>query len=46
MILKKYRMIVDNGYIETIDEQEAIQFGKYEVVFEEIPDTTIENLNG
>ena len=38
MILKKHRMFIDNGYIETLDEQEAIQHGNYEVVFEEIPD--------
>lgn len=42
MILKKYRMILDNGYIETLDEKEAIQFGKYEEVFEEIPDEVTE----
>ncbi|CAB4154021.1 hypothetical protein UFOVP636_50 [uncultured Caudovirales phage] len=42
MILKKYRMILENGYIETLDEKEAIQFGKYEVVYEEIPDEVTE----
>jgi hypothetical protein len=31
-------MITDNGYIETLDEQEAIEYGNYEVVFEEILD--------
>jgi hypothetical protein len=46
MILKKYRMIVDNGYIETLDEEEAIQFGKHEIVFEEIPDEVTEDFNG
>jgi hypothetical protein len=29
-------MITDNGYIETISEQEAIEWGNYEVVTEEI----------
>jgi hypothetical protein len=38
MIITKYRMITDNGYIETLDEQEAIEYGNYEVVFEEILD--------
>ena len=42
MILKKYRMIVDNGYIETLDEQEAIEYGNYIVVTEEIPDEVTE----
>lgn len=46
MILKKYRMIVDNGYIETLDEEEAIQFGNYIVVTEEIPDEVTEDFNG
>lgn len=36
MILTKYRMITENGYIETLDEQEAIKWGNYEVVEEEI----------
>jgi len=36
MTLTKYRMITDNGYIETISEQEAIEWGNYEVVTEEI----------
>jgi len=31
-------MITDSGYIETLDKQEAIEWGKYEVVTEEIPD--------
>ena len=38
MILTKYRMITENGYIETLNEQEAIKWGNYEVVTEEIPD--------
>jgi hypothetical protein len=42
MILKKYRMISESGYIETLDEQEAIEYGNYEVVFEEIPDEVTE----
>lgn len=36
MILTKYRMITENGYIETLNEQEAIKWGNYEVVTEEI----------
>ena len=42
MILKKYRMIIEKGYIETLNEQEAIGHGNYEVVFEEIPDELTE----
>lgn len=38
MILTKYRMLTENGYIETLNEQEAIEWGKYEVVTEEVPD--------
>lgn len=38
MILTKYRMITENGYIETLNEQEAIECGNYEVVTEEVPD--------
>jgi hypothetical protein len=36
-------MITENGYIETLNEQEAIEWGNYEVVTEEIPD---EETNG
>ena len=36
MTITKYRMITDNGYIETLDEQEAIQWGNYAIVTEEI----------
>ena len=38
MILTKYRMLYENGYIETLDEQEAIAYGNYIVITEEIPD--------
>jgi hypothetical protein len=38
MIITKYRMITDSGYIETLDKKEAIEWGKYEIVTEEIPD--------
>jgi hypothetical protein len=31
-------MITDNGYIETLNEQEAIEYGNYIVVTEEVPD--------
>jgi len=36
MTLTKYRMITENGYIETLNEQEAIEYGNYIVVEEEI----------
>ena len=36
MIITKYRMITDNGYIETLDKKEAVKWGNYEVVTEEI----------
>jgi hypothetical protein len=29
-------MITENGYIETLDEQEAVKYGNYIVVEEEI----------
>jgi len=38
MILTKYRMITENGYIETLNKQEATEWGNYEVVTEEIPE--------
>lgn len=37
-------MLFENYYIETLDEQEAIRHGNYEVVFEEIPDEVIEEV--
>lgn len=36
MIITKYRMITENGYIETLNEQEAIEYGNYIVVQEEV----------
>jgi hypothetical protein len=36
MTITKYRMITENGYIETLNEQEAIEYGNYIVVTEEI----------
>jgi len=36
MIITKYRMITESGYIETLDKKEAVKHGKYEVVTEEI----------
>jgi hypothetical protein len=36
MIITKYRMITENGYIETLDKKEAVKYGNYEVVTEEI----------
>jgi hypothetical protein len=41
MTITKYRMITENGYIETLDEQEAIIFGDYITVTEEIPDENL-----
>jgi len=38
MIITKYRMITDSGYIETLNEKEAIEWRKYEVVTEEVPE--------
>jgi hypothetical protein len=31
-------MITENGYIETLDKQEAIEWGNYTTVTEEVPD--------
>lgn len=36
MTITKYRMITENGYIETLDKKEAVKYGNYEVVTEEI----------
>ena len=38
MIVTKYRMITENGYVETLDEQEAIAHGNYIVITEDIPE--------
>jgi hypothetical protein len=38
MILKKYRMLIENGYIETLNENEAIAHGNYEIINEKIED--------
>ena len=38
MILTKYRMITESGYIETLNLQEAIEWGNYTTVTEEVPD--------
>jgi hypothetical protein len=38
MTITKYRMITENGYIETLNKQEATKWGNYEVVTEEVPD--------
>ena len=38
MILTKYRMITENGYIETLDKKEAAKYGNYETINEEVPD--------
>jgi hypothetical protein len=36
MTITKYRMITESGYIETLDKKEAVKYGNYEVVTEEI----------
>lgn len=36
MTITKYRMITESGYIETLDKKEAVKWGNYEVVTEEI----------
>ena len=36
MTLTKYRMLFENGYIETLSEQEAIEWGNYTTIIEEI----------
>lgn len=38
MTLTKYRMIMPNGYIETLSLAEAEAHGNYIVVTEEVPD--------
>ena len=42
MTLTKYRMFTENGYIETLNEQEAIEWGNYIVVEEEVTENNIE----
>ena len=39
MILIKYRMIFENGCIETLNEEEAINHGNYVIVEEEVNET-------
>ena len=39
MIITKYRMILPNGYIETVNLAEAEAHGNYIVVTEDVPDT-------
>ena len=38
MKLTKYRMFTENGYIETLNEQEAIEWGNYEEITEVVND--------
>ena len=38
MILVKYRMLLPDGYIETLNIAEAEAFGNYITVTEEVPD--------
>jgi len=44
MTLTKYRMIVGQGYIETLDFAEAETHGNYIIVTEEIIENSPENL--
>ena len=39
MIITKYKMLYENGYIETLNEAEAIAFGNYIIVEEQIDET-------
>ena len=41
MILTKYRMIFDKGYIETLNEEQAKQHGEYTIIEEEIQEPEI-----
>ena len=43
MILTKYRMIVGQGYIETLDLQEAEQHGNYIIIEEEVVEIIEQN---
>jgi hypothetical protein len=36
MTITKYRMILENGYIETLNEAEAIAHGNYQIINEQI----------
>ena len=36
-------MITENGYIETLNENEAIEWGNYTTVTEEVPDEETNN---
>jgi hypothetical protein len=38
MIMHKYRMLFDNGYIETLSLEEAQAHGNYVEIWEEVPD--------
>lgn len=35
--MTKYRMITENGYIETLDKAEAEAYGNYEIIEENEP---------
>jgi len=45
MIITKYRMLMQNGCIETLDEQEAINYGNYIVIEEEIDEAIDNDIN-
>jgi hypothetical protein len=45
MILTKYRMFIENGYIETLDIEEAKLHGNYTIIEEEIEEEIINEMN-
>jgi hypothetical protein len=38
MTITKYRMFTESGYIETLDKKEAVKYGNYETINEEVTD--------
>ena len=43
MTITKYRMITESGYIETLDKKEAVKYGSYETINEEVTDEATNN---
>jgi hypothetical protein len=43
MILTKYRMFIENGYIETLDIEEAKLHGDYIIIEEELIEEEVIN---
>jgi hypothetical protein len=44
MILTKYRMFIENGYIETLDIEEAKLHGNYTIIEEELIEEEVNNI--